>query len=241
MIFEFPSLLVSILCLPLLTACVLLLLPSQNTSWMKGLSLTSCSLNFLFSLILWLLFDGGIASFQFLKCLVLTNFLVPACLLVNWKNEKIVRAYLISFLCLQSAMLAVFCMLDLLLFYVFFESVLIPMFFIIDIWGSRERKIRAAYQFFLYTLFGSVLMLLAILLIYFQAGTTDYQILITTPFSEKRQLLLWLAFFASFAVKVPIVPVHIWLPEAHVEAPTRGSVTLAGILLKLVFFYKKTP
>jgi NADH-ubiquinone oxidoreductase chain 4 len=115
------------------------------------------------------------------------------------------------------------------------------MFFIIGIWGSRERKIRAAYQFFLYTLFGSVLMLLAILLIYFQAGPTDYQILITTPFSEKRQLLLWLAFFASFAVKVPMVPVHIWLPEAHVEAPTRGSVTLAGILLKLVFFYKKTP
>ena len=130
-------------------------------------------------------------------------------------------------------MLAVFCILDLLLFYVFFESVLIPMFFIIGIWGSRERKIRAAYQFFLYTLFGSVLMLLAILLIYFQAGTTDYQILITTSFSEKRQLLLWLAFFASFAVKVPMVPVHIWLPEAHVEAPTGGSVILAGILLKL--------
>jgi len=255
MSFEFPSLLVSILCLPLLTACVLLLLPSQSTSLMKGLSLTSCSLNFLFSLILWLLFDESTASFQFferfawlpfanlqlvlgvdgisLYFLVLTNFLVPACLLVNWKNEKMVRAYLISFLCLQSAMLAVFCILDLLLFYVFFESVLIPMFFIIGIWGSRERKIRAAYQFFLYTLFGSVLMLLAILLIYFQAGTTDYQILITTSFSEKRQLLLWLAFFASFAVKVPMVPVHIWLPEAHVEAPTGGSVILAGILLKL--------
>jgi proton-translocating NADH-quinone oxidoreductase chain M len=124
-------------------------------------------------------------------------------------------------------------MLDLLIFYVFFESVLIPMFLIIGVWGSRERKIRAAYQFFLYTLFGSVLMLLAILLIHFQTGTTDYQILLATEFSEKRQLLLWLAFFASFAVKVPMVPVHIWLPEAHVEAPTAGSVILAGILLKL--------
>jgi len=107
------------------------------------------------------------------------------------------------------------------------------MFLIIGVWGSRERKIRAAYQFFLYTLIGSVLMLLAILFIYFQTGTTDLQVLLTVDFSEKRQILLWLAFFASFAVKVPMVPVHIWLPEAHVEAPTAGSVILAGILLKL--------
>ena len=104
---------------------------------------------------------------------------------------------------------------------------------IIGVWGSRERKIRAAYQFFLYTLFGSVLMLLAILLIYFQTGTTDLQILYTTRFSETREILLWLPFFASFAVKVPMVPVHIWLPKAHVEAPTAGSVILAGIMLKL--------
>ena len=107
------------------------------------------------------------------------------------------------------------------------------MFIIIGVWGSRERKIRAAYQFFLYTLFGSLLMLLAVLLIYFQGGSTDLQVLYTTQFSEKRELLLWLAFFASFAVKVPMVPVHIWLPEAHVEAPTAGSVLLAGIMLKL--------
>ena len=235
MIFEFPSLLVSILCLPLLTACVLLLLPSQNTSWMKGLSLTSCSLNFLFSLILWLLFDGSIASFQFLKCLVLTNFLVPACLLVNWKNEKIVRAYLISFLCLQSAMLAVFCMLDLLLFYAFFESVLIPMFFIVDIWGSRERKIRAAYQFFLYTLLGSVLMLLAILLIYFQAGTTDYQIIVESlvflsgdvqlqmtdnlEISSNLDILAEVSFFVSFLEQL------IDFLEEEVDSNDEGSRT----------------
>ena len=130
-------------------------------------------------------------------------------------------------------MIAAFSVLDLLLFYIFFESVLIPMFLIIGVWGSRERKIRAAYQFFLYTLIGSLLMLLAILLIYCQAGTTDLQILYTTSFSETRELILWLAFFASFAVKVPMLPVHIWLPEAHVEAPTAGSVILAGILLKL--------
>jgi len=127
----------------------------------------------------------------------------------------------------------VFTVLDLIVFYIFFESVLIPMFLIIGIWGSRERRVRAAYFFFLYTLLGSVLMLLALLLIYFQMGTTDYEVLLSNPLEEKKQYLLWLAFFASFAVKVPMIPVHIWLPEAHVEAPTAGSVILAGILLKL--------
>ena len=166
--------------------------------------------------------------------IILTTFLIPVCILVGWTNITIyVKEYCIAFLVLESLTIAVFSVLDLLLFYIFFESVLIPMFIIIGIWGSRERKIRAAYQFFLYTLLGSVLMLLAILLIYFQVGTTDLQILYTTSFSETRQILLWLAFFASFAVKVPMVPVHIWLPEAHVEAPTAGSVILAGIMLKL--------
>nr|AFK41523.1 unknown [Lotus japonicus] len=143
------------------------------------------------------------------------------------------KEYIIAFLICEFLMIAVFCMLDLLLFYVFFESVLIPMFIIIGVWGSRQRKIKAAYQFFLYTLLGSLFMLLAILLILFQTGTADLQILLTTEFSERRQIFLWIAFFASFAVKVPMVPVHIWLPEAHVEAPTAGSVILAGILLKL--------
>jgi proton-translocating NADH-quinone oxidoreductase chain M len=165
---------------------------------------------------------------------ILTCFLIPVCLLVAWNNvQTYVKEYCIAFLVMESLMIAVFSVLDLLLFYIFFESVLIPMFIIIGVWGSRERKIRAAYQFFLYTLFGSLLMLLAVLLIYFQAGSTDLQVLYTTQFSEKRELLLWLAFFASFAVKVPMVPVHIWLPEAHVEAPTAGSVLLAGIMLKL--------
>jgi proton-translocating NADH-quinone oxidoreductase chain M len=164
----------------------------------------------------------------------LTTLLIPICLLASWDaikfNEK---EYFIAFLAMEALVIAVFCVLDIILFYVFFESVLIPMFIIIGVWGSRERRIRAAYMFFLYTLLGSVLMLLAILYIYYQAGTTDYQILLTTTFDPEVQKLLWLAFFASFAVKVPMLPVHIWLPEAHVEAPTAGSVILAGILLKL--------
>jgi proton-translocating NADH-quinone oxidoreductase chain M len=165
---------------------------------------------------------------------LLTSFLIPVCILVCWTNiTNYVKEYCICFLLLETLVNTVFTVLDVLLFYVFFESVLIPMFVIIGIYGSRERKIRAAYQFFLYTLFGSLVMLLAILLIYFQNGSTDLQVLYTTEFSEKRQILLWLAFFASFAVKVPMVPFHIWLPEAHVEAPTAGSVILAGILLKL--------
>jgi NADH:ubiquinone oxidoreductase subunit 4 (subunit M) len=130
-------------------------------------------------------------------------------------------------------LIGVFCVLDLLLFYIFFESVLIPMFLIIGIWGSRERKIKAAYFFFLYTLLGSVLMLLSILYIYYQIGTTDYEILLSFSFSKTEQKILWFTFFLSFASKVPMLPVHLWLPEAHVEAPTTGSVILAGILLKL--------
>jgi len=143
------------------------------------------------------------------------------------------KEYFIAFLLLEFFLIGVFCVLDLLLFYIFFESVLIPMYLIIGLWGSRERKIRAAYFFFLYTLLGSVLMLLAVLYIYYQFGTTDFETLLTASLTLKEQKILWLAFFASFATKVPMVPVHIWLPEAHVEAPTAGSVILAGILLKL--------
>jgi NADH:ubiquinone oxidoreductase subunit 4 (subunit M) len=130
-------------------------------------------------------------------------------------------------------LIGVFCILDLLLFYIFFESVLIPMFLIIGVWGSRERKMRAAFLFFLYTLFGSVSMLISILYIYYQVGTTDYRVLLTFSFSFLEQKFLWFSFFLSFATKVPMVPVHLWLPEAHVEAPTSGSVILAGVLLKL--------
>uniref|UniRef100_A0A3B6B7X3 NADH-ubiquinone oxidoreductase chain 4 n=1 Tax=Triticum aestivum TaxID=4565 RepID=A0A3B6B7X3_WHEAT len=165
---------------------------------------------------------------------ILTTFLIPICISVGWSGMRSFgKEYITAFLIREFLMIAMSCMLDPLLFYVLSESVPIPMFIIIGVWGSRQRKINAAYHFFLYTLLGSVFMLLAILLILLQTGTTDLQILLTTEFSERRQILLWIAFFASFAVKVPMVPVHIWLPEAHVEAPTAGSVILAGILLKL--------
>jgi len=156
------------------------------------------------------------------------------CVLASWNNIlKNIKYYFIAFLILEFFLIIVFCVLDLLLFYIFFESVLIPMFLIIGLWGSRERKIRAAYFFFFFTLLGSVLMLLSILYLYYQVGTTDYEILLTVFLTQKEQKVLWIAFFFSFAAKVPMLPVHVWLPEAHVEAPTAGSVILAGILLKL--------
>lgn len=169
-----------------------------------------------------------------LPFVVLTTFLTPLCIIISRNAIKVyIKEYMICFLLLELLLIVTFSVLDLILFYIFFESVLMPMLIIIGIWGSRERKIGAAYQLFLYTLFGSVFFLLAILIIYSETGTTDIQILLTTKFNYNRQLILWLAFFISFAVKVPMVPVHTWLPEAHVEAPTAGSVILAGVLLKL--------
>lgn len=166
--------------------------------------------------------------------ILLTALLIPLCLLIGWHSvQRFHKEYLICFLIMESQLLLVFSVMDLLLFYIAFESVLIPMYLIIGIWGARERKILAAYQFFLYTLVGSLLMLLGILWIYGVAGTTDYVVLSQLDFDETVQRWLWLAFFVSFATKVPMIPVHIWLPEAHVEAPTAGSVILAGILLKL--------
>ena len=140
--------------------------------------------------------------------------------------------YMIAFLVLETLMIGVFCALDLVLFYLFFEGGLIPMFLIIGIWGGK-RRVYASFKFFLYTLLGSVLMLLAIMAMYWNAGTTDIPTLLHTAFPRSLQTWLWLAFFASFAVKMPMWPVHTWLPDAHVEAPTAGSVILAGILLKM--------
>jgi proton-translocating NADH-quinone oxidoreductase chain M len=166
--------------------------------------------------------------------ILLTTLLVPICLLATWSlPARFYKDFVIAFLVMESFLIVVFSARDLLLFYVFFESVLIPMFIIIGVWGSRERKIRASYMFFLYTLFGSILMLLSILYIFTVVGSTDYEILLSHNFTLFEQCLIWLCFFTSFASKVPMIPVHIWLPEAHVEAPTAGSVVLAGILLKL--------
>jgi proton-translocating NADH-quinone oxidoreductase chain M len=249
-------LLSNLILIPLIGSFLVLFIPSQYKETIKVIVLSFSLAEFLLSLMMWMSFDNSSSRFQFVEVynwiessniifylgvdgislffILLTTLLIPICLLASWDaikfNEK---EYFIAFLAIEALVIAVFCVLDIILFYVFFESVLIPMFIIIGVWGSRERRIRAAYMFFLYTLLGSVLMLLAILYIYYQAGTTDYQILLTTTFDPEVQKLLWLAFFASFAVKVPMLPVHIWLPEAHVEAPTAGSVILAGILLKL--------
>ncbi len=164
---------------------------------------------------------------------LLTTFLMPLCILASWTSIKQrVAEYMIAFLVLETLLIGVFCALDLVLFYVFFEGGLIPMFLIIGVWGGANR-IYAAFKFFLYTLLGSVLMLVALIAMYLQAGTTDIVYLLTHPFPREMQTWLWLGYFASFAVKMPMWPVHTWLPDAHVEAPTAGSVILAGVLLKL--------
>jgi NADH-quinone oxidoreductase subunit M len=165
---------------------------------------------------------------------ILTTFLMPICILASWYVDKRVKEYMIAFLVLETLMIGVFCALDTVLFYVFFEAGLIPMFLIIGIWGG-PRRVYASFKFFLYTLLGSLLMLLAIIAMYWHSGTTDIAALIANPktFPPEMQTWLWLAFFASFAVKMPMWPVHTWLPDAHVEAPTAGSVILAAILLKM--------
>ncbi|MCR6631765.1 MAG: NADH-quinone oxidoreductase subunit M [Magnetospirillum sp.] len=164
---------------------------------------------------------------------LLSTFLTPICILSSvGAVEHRVKEYMVAFLVLETLMVGMFCATDMVLFYVFFEGVLIPMFIIIGVWGG-PRRVYAAFKFFLYTLAGSVLMLVAMLAMYFQAHTTDIPTLLAHTFPQNMQLWLWLAFFASFAVKVPMWPVHTWLPDAHVEAPTAGSVILAGVLLKM--------
>ncbi|MEI7871727.1 MAG: NADH-quinone oxidoreductase subunit M [Alphaproteobacteria bacterium] len=222
----------------------------------RSAALLTSLATFLVSLVLWVRFDPTKASFQFeekldwvpalsigyhvgidgisLFFVLLSTLLTPICILASWESVQVrVKEYMIAFLVLETFMVGMFCALDLALFYVFFEGVLIPMFLIIGVWGGK-RRVYAAFKFFLYTLLGSVLMLLAIIAVYWQVGTTDLPTAmekLDLPFTW--QCWLWLAFFASFAVKVPMWPVHTWLPDAHVEAPTAGSVILAGVLLKM--------
>ncbi|MFN4277608.1 MAG: NADH-quinone oxidoreductase subunit M [Ferrovibrio sp.] len=221
----------------------------------RAVALWTTTITFAVSLLIWLNFDNSTAAFQFVEktawvasginyhmgvdgismlFVILTTFLMPFCILASWEAiETRVKEYMIAFLVMETLMIGVFCALDLVLFYLFFEAGLIPMFLIIGIWGGK-RRIYASFKFFLYTLLGSVLMLLAILYMYFTAGTTDIPSLMKTGlFSAQAQTWLWLAFFASFAVKMPMWPVHTWLPDAHVEAPTAGSVILAAVLLKM--------
>jgi proton-translocating NADH-quinone oxidoreductase chain M len=170
----------------------------------------------------------GISIFFF----VLTSLLIFLCILFIW-NERLLKEYVLNLLLIELLLLLVFSVLDVFLFYIFFEAILIPMFILVGIWGSRERKIRAVYLLFFYTLFGSLLMLVGLLYMYTVAGTLNLEYLLAYKFSMEEQCWLWLAFFLSFASKIPMFPFHVWLPEAHVEAPTVGSVLLAGILLKL--------
>jgi NADH-quinone oxidoreductase subunit M len=182
---------------------------------------------------------GSIAGYRMgvdgisMPFVILTTFLMPICIAASWFVKTRVREYMIAFLVLETLMIGVFCATDIVLFYVFFEAGLIPMFLIIGIWGG-PRRVYASFKFFLYTLLGSVLMLLAIIAMYWHAGSTDIVALSKAgAFTPAMQTWLWLAFFASFAVKMPMWPVHTWLPDAHVEAPTAGSVILAAILLKM--------
>nr|YP_010035143.1 NADH dehydrogenase subunit 4 [Euonymus alatus]QOX10166.1 NADH dehydrogenase subunit 4 [Euonymus alatus] len=267
-----------ILC-PVLGSITPLFIPNSRIRPIRLIGLCASFITFFYSPVPRIQFDPSTAKSQFVESLrwlpyeninfyfgidgislffvILTTFLIPICILVGWSGMRSYgKEYITASLIREFLMIAVFRMLDLLLFYVLPESVPIPMFgyllelrptttgqfrfgvtpystIIIGVWGSRQRKIKAAYKFFLYTLLGSVFMLLGIIFIIFQTGTTDLQISLTTEFSERRQIFLWIASFASFAVKVPMVPVHIWLPEAHVEAPTAGSVILAGIPSKL--------
>jgi NADH-quinone oxidoreductase subunit M len=243
--------------LPLVGAFLILLIRDEGTAArrnIRNVALLTTVFTFVLSLFIWAGFDTNYAGFQMqekaewlgagvsyhmgvdgisMLFVILTTFLMPLCILASWESiESRVKEYMISFLILETLMIGVFCALDLVLFYVFFEAGLIPMFIIIGVWGGK-RRVYASFKFFLYTLLGSVLMLLAIMAMYWQAGTTDIPTLMAHDFPASMQTWLWLAFFASFAVKMPMWPVHTWLPDAHVEAPTAGSVVLAAILLKM--------
>jgi NADH-quinone oxidoreductase subunit M len=250
------GLLSGLLIVPLVGAAFILALRGDgeavrsNARWA---ALATTIATFLLSLVAWGRFEPASPAFQLLEThawltdairfklgvdgfsmpfVLLTTFLMPLAIAASWTVEHRVKEYMVAFLVLETTMIGVFVALDLVLFYLFFEAGLIPMFLIIGIWGGK-RRVYASFKFFLYTLLGSVLMLLAIIAMFWDAGTTDITQLLQHKFSRSLQIWLWLAFFASFAVKMPMWPVHTWLPDAHVEAPTAGSVILAAILLKM--------
>jgi NADH-quinone oxidoreductase subunit M len=223
----------------------------------RNIALWTSLIDFALSLLLWLQFDPNTAEFQFVEqadwvtlggfrftyhmgidgislfFVLLSTLLTLLSIVSAWEAIQLrVKEFMIAFLVLETLMVGIFCALDFVLFYMFFEGVLVPMFLIIGVWGGPNR-IYSAFKFFLYTFLGSILMLLGVIAVYFETGTTDITVAMTHAFPAGLQKWLWLAFFASFAVKVPMWPVHTWLPDAHVEAPTAGSVILAGILLKL--------
>ena len=245
----------SLILLPLVGSIFILFIKSsENNKSSKNVALFISIANFLLSIYLWIIFDNSLSDFQFVEekswingiinykvgvdgisilFVLLTTFITPLCVLsVNTTIKYRLKDFLIAILILETLMTGVFCALDLVVFYLFFEGGLIPMFLIIGIWGG-SRRVYSAFKFFLYTLLGSVLMLIAIISIYWLAGTTDVTKLYEIGIEDSYEYLLWLAFFSSFAVKTPMWPVHTWLPDAQVEAPTAGSVLLAAILLKM--------
>ena len=252
---NFP-ILSSLILLPLIGVLFILFTRSNNNKYQnsKYVALFVSFANFIISLYLWYIFDASTYEFQFVEerkwidgfinykvgvdgisilFILLTTLITPLCIIsVNNSISYKLKDFLVAILVSESLMIGVFCSLDLVIFYLFFEGGLIPMFLIIGIWGG-ERRIYSAFKFFLYTLLGSVLMLIAIISIYWITGTTDVSKLYELGIDFKYQNILWLAFFSSFAVKTPMWPVHTWLPDAHVEAPTAGSVLLAAILLKM--------
>ncbi|MBV8568691.1 MAG: NADH-quinone oxidoreductase subunit M [Methylobacteriaceae bacterium] len=251
------GILTGVIFLPLVGVLFILLLRGADAATLNNarwVALITTTVTFILALWAWAGFDPANAGFQLVEArswfsnkiiyklgidgmsipfVVLTTFLMPFCIIASWRPIRVrVKEYLIAFLVLETLMVGVFCALDLVLFYLFFEGGLIPMFLIIGIWGGK-RRIYASFKFFLYTLLGSLLMLVAIMAMYWVAGTTDIEVLLKTHFDPGMQKWLFLAFLASFAVKLPMWPVHTWLPDAHVEAPTAGSVILAGVLLKM--------
>ena len=251
---NFP-ILSTIIFLPFIGSIFIFLSKSQkNNQSAIYVSLFTSLANLFLALFLWKLFDKSSTDFQFIEesvwisgfikfklgidgisilFIVLTAFITPICILscINSVKERM-KEFLIAILVLETFMIGVFCSLDLVVFYLFFEAGLIPMFLIIGVWGGPKR-VYSAFKFFLFTLLGSVLMLLAIIAIFWMTGTTDITQIYEFKIAKEYQYLLWLAFFSSFAVKMPMWPVHTWLPDAHVEAPTAGSVILAAILLKM--------
>ena len=251
---DFP-ILSTLIFLPLLSSIFIFISKSQkNNNSAIYISLFTSIATFLLSLFVWYSIDQNSSNFQFVEekswindfikfklgvdgisilFIVLTTFITPICIISCINSVKIrVKEFLIAILILETFMIGVFCSLDLVIFYLFFEAGLIPMFLIIGVWGGPKR-VYSAFKFFLYTLLGSVLMLVAIIVIYWLTGTTDITQIYEIKIPKEYQNILWLAFFSSFAVKMPMWPVHTWLPDAHVEAPTAGSVILAAILLKM--------
>ena len=243
--------------LPLVGAFFILIVRGDEATVARNtryIALWATVITFAVSILLWTHFEIATPEFQFVEkrawlsdtityhvgldgisllFVILSTFLMPFCILASWASVQVrVKEYMIAFLVMETTMVGVFSSLDLVLFYLFFEAGLIPMFLIIGVWGGLNR-IYATFKFFLYTLLGSVLMLLAVLAMYFEAGTADIPTLLTYGFDPTLQTWLWIAFFASFAVKIPMWPFHTWLPDAHVEAPTAGSVILAAVLLKM--------